>query len=104
MKKFDLVPLNVDHLADFLEENPETWCQGHGAIDEEGAAVNPLNPDAVKWCLWGFGHKFHISYFDIYARIGESLVTWNDAPGRTVQDVIAKLREKAAAPSILETF
>jgi hypothetical protein len=93
--------------ADLLERG--TWTQGCYARDAAGVAVYYNEDSARSFCLLGAmrlvaeGHPHYRS-----ARVvledhlgvkadgsGPCLGDWNDAPGRTKAEVVAKLREAA---------
>lgn len=78
------------------------WTQGCAARDANGNAVGSLSPDAVKWCLAGARSR---AWEDNARREGPvnlseyllpgsgGYVNWNDAPGRTQEEVLAFLDE-----------
>lgn len=89
--------------ADLIE--PEgRWTQGASAHAGDGLATGACQDDAICWCLGGaiertgYGHFSAVGdalkYFT--ATTGGALVSFNDAPGRTQAEVVAKLREAAA--------
>jgi len=92
-------------LADEIEQHPERWTTQHSARNREGDPVGVHSEEACAWCLFGLLMRFANSPFvnlldtEIYARVrkvvGESLAEYNDAPGRTPQDIVATLREAA---------
>lgn len=69
------------------------WCQGRyldssGAVCIEGSlrrAAQPSHDHLFEACL------------AVDRNVGRDIVAWNDAPGRTAEEVIAKLREVAAS-------
>ena len=78
------------------------WCQGRLAETAHGAEVHPCSPEAARWCLVGAvvratgnGDSYPVLDAVIahlgFDRRGESLRDWNDAPGRTVDEVAAVL-------------
>lgn len=84
------------------------WTQGEFARNMEGEARSPLAPDACKWCLWAALWAVDASYKQVGSdRVdkalnalqacltGENPHTWNDAPERTKEQVIALLCEAA---------
>jgi hypothetical protein len=84
-----------------LELIKQGWTQGHTAIDILGDWVNPMSPDAVKWCSVGAIERAYTVGTAGLAReklekvIGTAhLAKWNDAPERTHAEVIAAF-EKA---------
>lgn len=90
-------------IAQFYRENPESWCQFKLARNSLGIAEPPLSERACKWCMVGASIKFdpnpyngsarEILYDKIEAVTKIGAGTWNDAPGRTVNDVIDLMEE-----------
>lgn len=102
--------------ADLLEEFG--WAQGYYAFSETGAYAAPTCSAAVRFCAVGamtraawdltrdeydfdpdvaLGLAGYRS-FDAKGRVTSCGVpAWNDAPGRTREEVIARLREAAEA-------
>lgn len=87
-------------IARELREHPERWTQGTPARDKEGDSTRARSPAAVSWCL--FGH-IRRRLYPARCAVGTSSLlfgrlasSWNDAPERTVTDVIA-LCEKVAS-------
>lgn len=81
-----------------LTEHPEHWCQDGIAFSKEIELVSPNDSQAVQWCLLGhvakraIGSPLEQQYKDaLYSMLdpGQSIGEWNDAPERTVQDVIS---------------
>lgn len=77
------------------------WAQGAFARDKCGSKVLHYSPDACAWCLsgalraaWGGSEEYLHARNFVVAVIGAScLPTWNDAPDRTKEDVLAALDE-----------
>jgi hypothetical protein len=76
------------------------WCQGAGARDCDGQSVPYYGPSAVCFCVTGA--IMHIYGRDaayvgcinkLHRSIPDVAVTWNDTPGRTKEEVVAKLKE-----------
>lgn len=99
-------------ISEELESHPERWFQGAlvkfatGAMASTGYGID--RDDAICWCLEGHIYK-HVdatvrvqavfSFLEqAYGLIGtyNSLNGWNDAPGRTVEDVIELCKKVAA--------
>lgn len=91
-------------IAQELREHPERWTQGVFARDEKGIPCFPNDSKAECWCILGFIHKSKPKTPDFWPQLCNlcgientgHLSKWNDAPGRTVDDVIA-LCEKVAS-------
>lgn len=92
----------LERAADLLEEFG--WCQQHYALTEEGEISLPDQGDAVQFCAAGAAMR---SMFDfglenwtgghglVKAAFGGEASRWNDEPGRTKEEVVARLREAA---------
>lgn len=94
----------LDAAADLLEK-PGAWIKGDLALDASGEAVDPSDSNASCWCVMGATERVSDASWARRARnafravIGgwnKSIPEWNDAPGRTQAEVVAKLREAAA--------
>lgn len=78
------------------------WCQGVLARDGHGEEITPNHPAAVAWCAFGaIGTKEDaLSQADLFLMKAHGpntdVVSWNDAPERTREDVLA-LFDKAIA-------
>jgi hypothetical protein len=94
--------------ADLIE--PEgAWTQASFARVASGEKTVPEDPAAVCWCLSGAlsrvsseaVFKDRSAAFDaLYLALDDDGVFgWNDAPGRTQAEVVAKLREAATLAS-----
>ena len=88
--------------ADLIE--PEgRWIQGDFARGKTGRQVDPCGRAAVCWCMSGAinrvtGKDYQLHNEAVYllsAIMLEDRFEFNDAPGRTQQEVVAKLREAA---------
>jgi hypothetical protein len=77
------------------------WTQKVPARNADGASCN-VNEGAVCWCLWGaavfcYDRTFDdpaVRFHDVRNKIeavvlGGNMVTWNDAPERTFEEVKA---------------
>lgn len=102
-------------IGDFYGEDHARWTQGLGARNANGACVSIDAPDAKCFCLFGAMIKFTlplprgqkaaiapaldrhvaITLRRLYPAWGGNYVRWNDAPGRTADEVIALLHEAA---------
>lgn len=91
------------HVADYFEVKPEAWIQGGFARTAAGLPVASDDEEAVCYCLAG---ALRAACDCVIERLkatavlremldGERLVSWNDAPGRTVEEVITTLRKTA---------
>ena len=82
------------------------WCQGASALDASGFACSPESRWAVSWCLIGAVEtaaaqnavkgSITVSALDIILRTidgpdHEGIVSWNDATGRTQDQVLTLL-------------
>ena len=99
---------------DRILEPEDSWIQNHGAIDGKGELIDPKNDAAVAFCIYGAMERafYNLDCFrtmnlsdhvkiqhDIEAllcpegpkEIG-SLVGWNDADGRTHDEVRSRIR------------
>ena len=91
--------------ADLLEEFG--WCQG--ALTNLGIGISPREAGVDRFCLsgaigravydlLGFSEGSAIAWARILHDLGGiEAVSWNDAPGRTKEEVVTKLREAAEA-------
>jgi hypothetical protein len=92
---------------------PGTWTPGAWAKDAQGMHLGrPLDDRAVSWCLFGAVRKVRgpgmspaedlaigAVHEALGLRDGETIAAWEDAPGRTVDDVRHAV---TAAAEILE--
>lgn len=89
--------------ADLIERTG--WCQGVYARDARGVITDFISDAAVEFCALGAifhcepeGYAADVSAPEqlLVNRIGTRTVgEWNDAPGRTKDEVIATLRKAA---------
>lgn len=84
-------------IAAELRENPERWAKTDYAFDHNGASIDPTDEGACSWCLLGHMMKRSKITCEEFARgfgfntdPALSLSDWNDAPERTVADIIAR--------------
>ncbi len=87
-------------IARELREHPERWTQGAPARDKEGNSARVRSPAAVSWCLLGHIRR---KQYQTRGEVGTSAMltaqlvsSWNDAPARTVTDVIVLCEEVAS--------
>lgn len=92
--------------VDLLEQ--KGWTQGAFAQDVEGCIVSPMDPRAVCFCTLGAISKcgddnYRAAAVTVskwlrqnYAGVN-GIVDWNDARGRTKEEVVAALRAAAAS-------
>ena len=81
------------------------WCQDFLALDEHENAVDVQSPRAVRWCALGASilagkqmgsdgwRAFHEA--SRTTPTGDRLTIWNNAPGRTADEVATYLRSVA---------
>jgi hypothetical protein len=94
--------------ADIIEATPNAWTQGAMARNPKGLKVNPNHPTAACFCSLGAIQKAVIDipnapWVEAEALLAGSLsnneatmltiVRWNDAPERTVSEVVAQMRK-----------
>jgi hypothetical protein len=100
-------------------DGPGAWTTGAYAVDGKGVACNPWDPMATSWCVVGAAQAAYDDekqYVDALQRLASaagitvpdnlptpaeveeffrnSLVRWNDTPGRTF-DEVRELIERA---------
>lgn len=94
------------------------WCQGVAARTDKGTSVSPRNRHATSFCVYGSlccaGYEENM---DLHAAIDDimfgrlevySFGAWNDAPGRTQEEVLTLMdraidlaRQKEAGGDVL---
>lgn len=91
--------------------SPDKWVKGRLAVEADGTWVRLHSPTAVRWCVigaivrcYGYGTNeteevcdrlatfLHLSEASSVAELS-SLAGWNDARGRTFEDVHSALKE-----------
>jgi hypothetical protein len=84
----ELVPWRKGLLAaaDYIEQHG--WCQHIGKINGHVCASVALN---MVGCP-------NMSWLALTHLVGRSIPRWNDAPGRTKEEVVAAMRKAAWAP------
>ena len=100
--------LAADMLTAVCTRIERGWCQWDDALDKRGRSVDPGSPAACSWSLTGallvawdewrsvgrpaeaISAAFAEAVLAIGASVGE-LRRWNDAPGRTQEEVLAAL-------------
>lgn len=78
-----------------LLSDPSKWMQGKLAINDGSQFTHPAEPNACRWCLLGATVKCYPENEQrelVINRLSEALgmdtvVTWNDHPNRTFEDV-----------------
>jgi hypothetical protein len=91
----------LDGAADLLEK-PGAWTQGVLARHANGNPIDPSEPNASCWCALGAitriddGPKIRAASDAVGRLTTHGITYFNDMPGRTQAEVIAKLREAAA--------
>jgi hypothetical protein len=76
-----------------LLDSPAKWTKGGTARDVAGNIVDHADKDAVCWCVLGAVWKIGGFATELYDRLGDCVVDWNDAPERIYEEVIAVLKE-----------
>ena len=66
------------------------WCQDAYARNASGDEVHKGSDAACQWCLAGALPDLHGSHYHILLGLlrTPNLMTWNDDPSRTQQDVL----------------
>jgi hypothetical protein len=84
-------------LADELEKAPERWTRGQAAREESGRAAASSSPHACRWCMVGLIQRDRVmrAFFFVKKLCNGSVSDFNDADGRTVEEVIATFRRAA---------
>lgn len=76
------------------------WCQNDFARDADGNAIDPKDPRACRWCVYGASFSYWAE--KILENAGQAwfdsnlLAVWNDMPERTHADVL-ELYDRAIA-------
>ena len=78
------------------------WTQGEYARNAAGLPVVPASPRAVCWCAGGaiavcagsWSHRADVA--DVLVEDVGSVVAWNDATGRTAEEVATQMERTAA--------
>lgn len=85
-----------------LYSDPNRWAQGTEAKNEKGEPTYIFAEEAVAWCLAGAIDKCYypnqkgrsLVYQKIATRdLGRAIVSWNDDPKRTFEEVKALVEE-----------
>lgn len=77
-----------------LTQYPERWCQGSAKAVRDPVTGKMETPfarcllDHITWRAAVFGEWAYATALPFQARAGTWVQTWNDAPGRTVREVI----------------
>lgn len=74
------------------------WNKGCYARNASGNEVSISSTDASCWCLSGAIHKCYGDTWDVHDIIckklnAETVCSWNDAPGRTFNDIKSLIEE-----------
>lgn len=90
-------------VLELFEGHPERWIKRGGALDETGDSCWGKFDRAVKFCLYGACKYIYDPTYKLeqrpkeitrlYNSINDSVVEWNDAPERTFEEVLAKVKE-----------
>jgi hypothetical protein len=85
-----------------LLSSEDRWCRVHLAMNKDGKATAPNDPDACRWCLLGALLRCGATpYWEQIAAVIKkrtggkdmSLSIYNDAPDRTFEDIKSLLQE-----------
>ena len=83
------------------------WCRHAGAVDKNGCPVRANSASAVEWCMIGAMSRetsSSLEYGDVHFLVSEKLramgsrchiAEWNDAVGRTRDEVVDLFLELA---------
>lgn len=101
------IPDVLEAAADLLSK-PGAWTQGAYARGKGNRPVNSAD-EAARFCVLGAmniaagapkvnldRNEAHIAFANATGIPDYLIATWNDTPGRTQDEVVAKLREAAA--------
>jgi len=86
-------------IKELFSNDSSRWTRGANARDINGAREDVDSNSALCWCLVGASIKCYgrssWSYIcdKIVDKVGCRVVDWNDAPGRTFEDVKALVEE-----------
>lgn len=85
-------------IAKNLKKNPHTWTKGAFARDKDGFKC--ANSKGVCWCILSHIEIRHGGMAESFSHAAGlqnacELAEWNDAPGRTVAEVIALCEQVA---------
>lgn len=69
-----------------LFADPARWTQRAYARKADGGPVGLCNPDATCFCLIGGLRRLGMAENELKNELGD-VFRWNDAPGRTIQEV-----------------
>lgn len=87
--------------AEFFEKNPDKWTQNRFAEDKAGNKIGCLTPKAYRFCVWGYFYsKYRTRTLVTFVKPliiseADTITSWNDKPGRTVEEVVALLNKAA---------
>lgn len=90
-------------IARELREHPQRWTQGAAAKKADGKSTYSDDEEAVCWCIWGHIKKraprwgIELATTDSFNEaVGGNVTTFNDMPGRTVNEMISLCDQIAA--------
>lgn len=99
----------LDSVIGLYEGHPERWHKGEYAANADGKRVNPLDEEAVCWCIMGACDKFaganspltnDLTYKITQQSDYHGAVDFNDSPHTTfteLMNVLYKTREALVA-------
>ena len=95
----------IEEVAKVVERG---WCQYRSALNANGEGTSAYAPEAVSWCIHGAMNKVRHEHpelgtkdwIDMHTRLRmaagvDSIVHWNDEPGRTKEQVLDLLKSAA---------
>ena len=95
-------PSTVLRAAADLLAKPGAWTQGALARGATRRPTMALSKRAVCWCAKGamaavswYGETYFAALGALEVVAGDSIVDWNDTPGRTQEEVVAAFHKAA---------
>ncbi len=85
-----------------LLSDESRWARKNYAYEVEGGSCDPRSSNACAWCVLGAIERCYYddgitkTYLDVMSKLGNrvgNIPCWNDAKGRTYEEVLAVLKE-----------